>query len=87
MWPNGQRRPPSVPRTEEQKLKTKEDAYLKLSALMPGADGFLLLVGSHIELTLSLSPVGCRRRRQYDRPTQRPPGRKTSFRRPPEPSA
>jgi sorting nexin-25 len=55
MWPNGQRRPPSVPRTEEQKLKTKEDAYLKLSALMPGADGSLPLLGLHMELTLSLS--------------------------------
>lgn len=36
LWPNGVRRPPSTPRTEEQKRQTKEDVAKKLPSLIPG---------------------------------------------------
>ncbi|KAG8875090.1 Intermediate filament protein [Tulasnella sp. 331] len=35
LWPNGSIKPPSPPRTAEEKIKTREDANKKLSALMP----------------------------------------------------
>ena len=36
MWPGGQLKPPSVPRTPEEKARAREDANVKLSALIPG---------------------------------------------------
>ncbi|KAI0334125.1 hypothetical protein GY45DRAFT_1319014 [Cubamyces sp. BRFM 1775] len=35
MWPGGSLKPPSVPRTVEEKLHTRDEANRKLSALMP----------------------------------------------------
>ncbi|OSX67093.1 hypothetical protein POSPLADRAFT_1030261 [Postia placenta MAD-698-R-SB12] len=35
LWPGGQLKPPSVPRTAEEKLRTRDEANRKLSALMP----------------------------------------------------
>ncbi|KAI0072221.1 PhoX domain-containing protein [Panus rudis PR-1116 ss-1] len=35
MWPGGQLKPPSVPRTAEEKLRTRDEANRKLSALIP----------------------------------------------------
>lgn len=37
LWPGGVLKPPSVPRTAEEKAETKEAAHRKLSTLMPGA--------------------------------------------------
>ncbi len=37
LWPGGNVKPPSVPRTVEEKLHTRDEANRKLSALMPGA--------------------------------------------------
>lgn len=36
LWPGGKLRPPSVPRTAEEKLQTRDDANRKLSSLIPG---------------------------------------------------
>ena len=36
LWPGGQLKPPSPPRTAEEKLRTRDEANRKLSALMPG---------------------------------------------------
>lgn len=36
LWPGGERRPPSEPRTEADKAATRDSASRKLSALMPG---------------------------------------------------
>ncbi|KAJ9101491.1 hypothetical protein QFC19_005142 [Naganishia cerealis] len=37
MWPNGERRPPSEHRSEDQKLRTKNSAESKIQALIPSA--------------------------------------------------
>ena len=36
MWPGGQRRPPSEPRSEAEKLDTRNRASQKLALLIPG---------------------------------------------------
>ena len=36
LWPGGQLKPPSSPRTAEERLRTRDEANRKLSALMPG---------------------------------------------------
>jgi sorting nexin-25 len=36
LWPGGKLKPPSVPRTPDEKLKTRDDANRKLSSLVPG---------------------------------------------------
>lgn len=36
MWPGGKMRPPSPPRSAEEKLETREAAFRKLTYLMPG---------------------------------------------------
>lgn len=36
LWPGGKLKPPSVPRTPEEKLQTRDEANRKLSALIPG---------------------------------------------------
>lgn len=36
LWPGGQLKPPSTPRTAEERLHTRDDANRKLSALIPG---------------------------------------------------
>jgi sorting nexin-25 len=36
LWPGGQRQPPSLPRTPEEKTRTRDEANRKLSALVPG---------------------------------------------------
>lgn len=42
LWPGGERRPPSEPRTEADKAATRDSASRKLSALMPGKPSRLL---------------------------------------------
>jgi len=37
LWPGGERRPPGVPRTEGEKMETKQRASRKLGLLIPGA--------------------------------------------------
>lgn len=39
LWPGGSLKPPSIPRTVEEKLHTRDEANRKLSALMPGTYG------------------------------------------------
>jgi sorting nexin-25 len=36
MWPGGKLKAPGVPRTNEERLQTRDDANRKLSALIPG---------------------------------------------------
>lgn len=36
LWPNGSLKGPTPPRTTEEKIKTRDDANRKLSALVPG---------------------------------------------------
>lgn len=36
LWPDGKLKPPGVPRTGDEKEKTRDEANRKLSALMPG---------------------------------------------------
>ena len=36
LWPGGERRPPTTPRTEEEKMETKQRASRKLALLIPG---------------------------------------------------
>jgi sorting nexin-25 len=36
LWPGGSLKPPGIPRTAEEKLRTRDDANRKLSALIPG---------------------------------------------------
>lgn len=36
LWPGGQLKPPGVPRTSEEKTRTRDEANRKLSALVPG---------------------------------------------------
>ena len=36
LWPDGKLKPPSVPRTVDEKERTRDEANRKLSALMPG---------------------------------------------------
>lgn len=36
LWPGGIAKPPSVPRTTDEKLKTRDEANRKLSSLVPG---------------------------------------------------
>lgn len=39
LWPGGSLKPPSIPRTVEEKFHTRDEANRKLSALMPGTYG------------------------------------------------
>ena len=39
LWPQGKLKPPSVPRTAEEKLRTRDEANRKLSSLVPGTVG------------------------------------------------
>ena len=41
LWPDGNLKPPSVPRTVEEKLTTRDEANRKLSSLIPGKSGLL----------------------------------------------
>jgi sorting nexin-25 len=36
MWPGGKQKPPGIPRTSEEKTKTRDEANRKLSSLVPG---------------------------------------------------
>jgi sorting nexin-25 len=36
LWPGGKLKPPSIPRTIDEKSKTREEANRKLTTLMPG---------------------------------------------------
>jgi len=36
LWPGGKLKPPGAPRTSDEKMKTRDDANRKLSALFPG---------------------------------------------------
>jgi len=42
LWPDGKLRATSVPRTTEEKIRTRDEANRKLSALVPGTKGALL---------------------------------------------
>jgi sorting nexin-25 len=42
LWPGGNPKPPGVPRTLDEKTKTREEANRKLTTLMPGE--FVLIV-------------------------------------------
>jgi sorting nexin-25 len=42
LWPGGKPKPPGVPRTLDEKSKTREEANRKLTTLMPGE--FVLIV-------------------------------------------
>ena len=37
LWPGGNLKPPSAPRTVDERARTRDEANRKLSALMPGA--------------------------------------------------
>ncbi|KAJ7654812.1 sorting nexin C terminal-domain-containing protein, partial [Mycena rosella] len=39
LWPGGKLKPPSVPRTADEKLRTRDEANRKLSSLVPGIPG------------------------------------------------
>jgi sorting nexin-25 len=36
LWPGGKLKPPDVPRTAEEKIRTRDEANRKLSSLVPG---------------------------------------------------
>lgn len=36
LWPGGKLKPPGVPRTSEEQLRTRDEANRKLSSLVPG---------------------------------------------------
>jgi sorting nexin-25 len=43
MWPDGKPKAPGIPRTTEEKIRTRDEANRKLSSLVPGA--YLLELG------------------------------------------
>ena len=51
LWPGGILKPPSVPRTVEEKLHTRDEANRKLSALMPGAPSRTRIVALSAQTT------------------------------------
>ena len=40
LWPDGKLKPPGIPRTLDEKERTRDEANRKLSALMPGTGVF-----------------------------------------------
>ena len=36
LWPGGSLKPSSIPRTDHEKVQTREQAHSKLSSIMPG---------------------------------------------------
>lgn len=60
LWPGGSLKPSSVPRTDHEKVQTREQAHSKLSSIMPGKLKFSL---RHCFLPETmLSRLGC----EYD---------------------
>jgi hypothetical protein len=56
LWPGGKLKPPSVPRTSDEKLQTRDDANRKLSALIPGIEPCTYpLVASDADVYLQIS--------------------------------
>lgn len=51
LWPGGQLKLPSVPRTAEEKLRTRDEANRKLSALMPGKSCLLRILSNWISMS------------------------------------
>lgn len=49
LWPNGKLRGPGVPRTTEEKIRTRDEANRKLSALVPGMH-WLKLFQHHLNI-------------------------------------
>ena len=37
LWPGGKLKPPGVPRSPEERMRTRDEANRKLSSLVPGA--------------------------------------------------
>lgn len=66
LWPGGQLKPSSPPRTAEERLRTRDEANRKLSALMPGK--YLLMLP-----TTSINGRVPRFGRKYDWSVQRTP--------------
>ena len=50
LWPDGKLKPPDVPRTADEKERTRDEANRKLSALMPGVVFLPFLVHALITL-------------------------------------
>lgn len=46
LWPTGQLKPPGAPRTAEERLRTRDDANRKLSALIPGTSSVTFHIAS-----------------------------------------
>jgi len=44
LWPGGKLRPPGLPRTTEEKIRTRDEANRKLSSLVPGELSILFLL-------------------------------------------
>lgn len=79
LWPDGQLKPKTPPRTAQEKLATKESANRKLSALMPG-EALLLSTLCSLATDYSLLVRFCRRRREPYRSPQRSSRRTHSLR-------
>jgi hypothetical protein len=78
LWPGGQLKPPSVPRTAEEKVRTRDDANRKLSALIPGKHAFTTPC-----LRVFTSGRSCRK---HDRALKRAARCTTDLRRPSKPA-
>lgn len=59
LWPDGKLKPPGVPRTLDEKERTRDEANRKLSALMPG-------MGLRASSWMRADYCHCRFGRQYD---------------------
>ena len=47
LWPNGRLKPPSAPRTSEERAQTRDEANRKLSMLLPGKLVALIIIFSY----------------------------------------
>jgi len=64
LWPDGKLKPPGVPRTLDEKERTRDEANRKLSALMPG-------MGLFTSYRTRADRCCCRFGRQHDRKVER----------------
>lgn len=65
LWPGGKLKPPGVPRSAEEKIRTRDEANRKLSSLVPGVQ--IMLDGHTTMLINKLSRFG----RKHDWEIQR----------------
>ncbi len=56
LWPGGKLKPPGIPRTSEERLRTRDEANRKLSALFPGR---LRTGGNPNVMVLTISRRSC----------------------------